>query len=368
MKLYLSFTLLFAGMLSAATPAALLKTARSTGDPSYLAQAETEIDGILARAPLDFDAKKMRVAVHLAQHRYSEALAEATVLNKQMPDDNLLYGYIADAQIALGNYSAAEKATQWMIDQRPVNAPGLQRGARLREVFGYNEPALEWWNSSLRLTSSADREERAWIFVNISRVHLRLGKTAEAEKDARQALALVPAYPWALDALAAAKPAEASEILAGRAPDLASRYHVAKALEGAGKPAAWQSWESDAVARISAPDNVNRELIEYYATHGKLDQAITLGAEETTRREDIDTLTAYASALYAAGQLSQARRQVERALAPGIRDPRLLLLAARIAADLQDKVAASKYLKQAIEINSTSPYADQALKLLAKLS
>ncbi len=154
----------------------------------------------------------------LAQGRYSDALAEATALNKSVPDDNLLYGYLADAQMELGNYQAALKATQWMINQRPVNAPGLQRGAQLREDSGYGEPALDWWNSSLRITSSSDLEELAWILVNMSRVALRMGKAANAEGSARQALDLVANYPLASDALAAAliaqdKPADALEIL-----------------------------------------------------------------------------------------------------------------------------------------------------------
>jgi tetratricopeptide (TPR) repeat protein len=183
----------------------LVKAARSSGDSSYLDQAEKEVAAAFQPSDDNFEAKKARVAVRLAQHRYDEALAEAQALNQKVPDDNQLYGYIADAQIALGNFAAAEKAAQWMIDQRSGNAAALQRGARLREILGYTEPSLEWWNAAFRLTSFADAEERAWILVNISRVQRNAGRAAEAEKSARRALELIPDYALARDALAALK-------------------------------------------------------------------------------------------------------------------------------------------------------------------
>jgi tetratricopeptide (TPR) repeat protein len=359
---------------------ALVKAARATDHADYLQQAEQAAADALHIAPGSFEAQKSEVAIRLAEHRYSEALSQAKSLNKQVPDDNQMYGYIADAEMALGDYAAAEKATQWMIDQRPVNAPGLQRGALLREDFGYSEPALEWWNSALRITSSADAEERAWILVNMSRVRLRLGKPADAEKDARQALQLVPDYPWAADALAASlaeqnQPAQAAVILAHRvsnAPDLAAEFHLAVALEASGKKseadAAFQQFETQASARAGKPDGATCELIEYYVTHDRVAAGVKLASEEIERRSDIATLAAYAAALTAAGRYDEARVQMGRALAPGIRDAKLFYRAGMIAAKLKDKAAAASYLKKTIEINASSPEADQAIKLLANLS
>jgi len=265
-----------------------------------------------------------------------------------------------------------------------VNAPGLQRGAALREIFGYNEPALEWWNSAMRIRSSSDSEERAWILVNMSRIDLRMGKAADAEKHARQALELVANYPWAWDALAASladqeKPAEAAEVLKQRlsaapnraAPNLAAQFHLAAALEAAGSAqagSAWQQFEKDAAARRSQPDNANRELIEYYASHGKTAEAVKLAADESQRRQDLATLSAYAAALASADRYDEARVQMDRALAPGIRDAKLFYRAGTIAAKLGDKTAAAKYLRKAIEINAGSREAGKAIKLLANLS
>jgi tetratricopeptide (TPR) repeat protein len=359
---------------------ALVKAARATDRAEHLKQAEQAVADALRLAPDDFEAHKAEVAIRMAEARYAEALEEAKALNKKVPDDNQMYGYIADAEMALGDYTAAEKATQWMIDQRPVNAPGLQRGARLREILGYNEPALEWWNSSLRITSSSDSEERAWILVNMSRVDLAVGKPAEGEKCARQALELAANYPWANDALAEAlmeqdQAGAAAEVLARRltdAPNLAAKYHLATALEAAGKKTeaegAWRQFEREAAARVARPDNANRELIEYYATHDRSDDAVKLASAESRRQQDIATLAAYASALASAGKYDEARIQMDRALAPGIRDATLFYRAGTIAIKLNDKAAAAKYLKKAIEINASSPEAGKAIKLLANLS
>lgn len=355
---------------------ALVKAARATGNQQYLLQAEHAIHEALRLSPDNFEAGKARVALHLAEHRYPEALAEAEALNKRVPDDNMLYGYVADAQIALGNYAAAEKAAQWMIDQHPVNAPGLQRGALLREILGFNGPALEWWNSALRITSSADAEERAWILVNRSRVHQRLGKPAEAEKDARHALELVPDYPPAVEALAAAlveqdRPGDAVPLLTARlknGPDASAQFHLAQALEAAGKPAeagvAWEQFEKQATVCVDRPLNANHELIHYYATHGQAAAAVELASQEAQGHPDIDTLAVYALALDAAGDHAAASLQMARALAPGIRDVRLFLQAATAAAALPDKPAAARYLKRIMEMNGSSPEAEKAMKLL----
>lgn len=357
----------------------LVKAARATDHPDYLKQAGQAAAEALRLAPQDFEAHKAEVAVRLAEKRYAEALAEARALNKTVPDDNQMYGFIADADMALGDYGGAEKALQWMIDQRPVNAPGLERGAELREYLGYNEPALEWWSSSLRMTSSSDTEERAWILVNMSRVNLRMGKPADAEKRAREALDLVAGYPWANDLLAAAlieqdQPAKAAEVLRQRlalAPNLAAEFHLAAALDAAGNKteaaAIWRQFEHEAAVRVFRPDNANRELVEYYASHERITDAVKLAAEESLTRHDIATLSAYAVALTAAGNYEEARIQMERALAPGIRDARLYYRAGAIAAKLNDKQAATKYLKKAIEVNASSPVAEQAMALWQSL-
>jgi uncharacterized protein HemY len=62
----------------------------------------------------------------------------------------------------------------------------------------------------------------------------------------------------------------------------------------------------------------------------------------------------------------EARKQIEAALAVGIRDARLLRHAGEIALKEGDRTAAEKYLKQAADLNTIE--SEQARTVLASLS
>ena len=58
----------------------------------------------------------------------------AEQLNQRAPDDVVVYGFLVDANVELGNYDAAVDAAQWMLDLHPGNVPALTRAAYLREL------------------------------------------------------------------------------------------------------------------------------------------------------------------------------------------------------------------------------------------
>ena len=76
-------------------------------------------------------------------------------------------------------------------------------------------------------------------------------------------------------------------------------------------------------------------------------------------------MDAYAWALYAAGQYAEARKQMEAALAVGIKDSEMFYHAGAIRSELHDPVAAADYWQQALEVN---PHAEAARKALAQAS
>jgi Flp pilus assembly protein TadD len=78
------------------------------------------------------------------------------------------------------------------------------------------------------------------------------------------------------------------------------------------------------------------------------------------------TLDAYAWALHINGQDLEARKQIEAALAVGIRDAKLLVHAGVIALASGDRAAAERYLKQSTELNSEE--SEQARNILAGLT
>jgi tetratricopeptide (TPR) repeat protein len=357
---------------------ALVRRARETGDAAYCEKADGAAADSLRVAPGSFEGRKARVAVRLCQARWTDALDEATLLHKQVPDDVPVWGYVADAQIALGNYDAAEKAAQWMIDLRRMNPQCLQRGAELRERFGFNDPALEWWNSALHLTSTADAEERAWILTRMARVDRILGRYDAAEGAAKQALALEADYPWALEELARGAMARknftvAVELLEKRqsvTPSVAAQYELGVAMLSAGRTEEarhiFTEFEKKALALLEQSRNANLELIRYYSGPGNQPaEALRIAKATRHSRHDEDALAVYAVALAAQGDWKAAAEQMAMALQPGVKDPDWLLTAGKIAQKSGDAAAARKYFQQALEAAPQSPLAGEAIQALS---
>ncbi len=358
---------------------ALLRRARETADPKYCAEAETAVAESLKLDPKGFEALKTHAIVRLCQERWEDARAESAALNKRVPDDVMIWGYLADADTALGNYEAAEKSVQLMLDLRQVNPQGLQRGARLRELFGFNDPALEWWNSALRLTSATDLEERAWILTHIAEIHRILGRNEVAETTGKQAVELEPNYPWALEEigrsqLASKKFGDAAETfraLTAVAPwNVTARFEQGLALASAGKAAdahaAFADFEPRAIALLNEARNANVALIRFYAGPGKKpSEAVRIARLTLEHRHDIYTVEAYAQALAAAGDYPAASAQIALSLKPGIKDPAWLLEAGRIEQKKGDAEAAHKYFQQALEAAPASPLVPEIIQALS---
>jgi tetratricopeptide (TPR) repeat protein len=316
---------------------ALSRRARETSDPSYYREADEALDRALAISPEDFEATKVRAWVRLGQHRFLDAYELARALNERAPDDVMVYGLLTDASVELGRYDEAEKAAQWMLDLRPGNVPGLTRAAYLRELFGDLEGARELMQMALSQTPPSESEDRAWILTQVGHLHLAEGDVTRAERALREALGSFPGYHYALGQLARVRTAqgrhvEAAALLRERqkaADHPENRYELAEALERAGEKmearAAFSEFERAARAESAGPDNANRELVFYYTDHArKADEALRIAAGEAASRQDVYTLDAHAWALWAKGRKDEARLTLGKALAVGVRDPRVL--------------------------------------------
>ncbi len=357
----------------------LVRRARQTADPQYCDQAETAADASLKIDPKGFDGQKAHAMARLCQKRWGEARVELAALNKRVPDDIMIWGYLADVDVALGNYESAEKEVQIMLDLRQVNPPGLQRGAVLRELFGFNNPSLEWWNSALRLTSTADSEERAWILAHIAHIFRILGKTDSAESTCRQALEAEANNPWSLQELgraqfAAKKFSDAVKTFAAlraAAPrEIGTLFELGRAQEAAGAlPEAQRSYadfEKLATAAEESPANANVMLVLYYAGPGhRPADAVSLAQKTLQHRHDVEMLEAYAQALAAKGEVKAAEEQMAVALKPGIQDPAWLLEAGRFARQAGDFENAHKYFQKALEAAPASPLTPEIIQALS---
>jgi tetratricopeptide (TPR) repeat protein len=336
---------------------AYARRARETSDVRFYAKAEETLQKSFALAPGNFDGLKVQAALQLGRHEFSQALETAARLNKMIPDDVAVYGYLVDANVELGNYKEAVDAAQWMLDLRPGNVPGLARAAYLRELHGNLSGALELTQMAYQSTPQPETENRAWLLTQMAHLELLSGDVSKAEADASGALAVFPDYHAALAALAEVRIAQqryqdAVALLAKRhtaAPRAEYLYALANAQSLAGQredaSASFGEFERLSRAESALADNSNRELVLYYVDRaGAPAKALEVARREVERRHDVFTLDSYAWALAANGDYQAAGAQMQKALAIGVKDPVVLSHAGAIAAHPQETGEAAALL------------------------
>ena len=344
---------------------ALSRRARETSDVTYYTRAEDALKKSYAISPDNFDGRRIGVWLLLGKHEFAAAREQALSLNKRMKDDVMVYGFLTDANVELGNYKEAEEACQWMLNLKPANSPAVTRAAYLRELFGDPEGAIDLMDMALDSTQPFELEDRAWITTQLAHLKLTMGKVDESEKLSLQALTLFPGYHYALQNLAKVRIqqgrfTEAVELLQQRynaAPHAENEFELAVAMRLAGRQEdakrAFADFERRSLLETNIGDNSNHELIFYYADEANEPaKALEVARREMARRHDVFTTDAYAWALFKTGQYAEARKQIDSALAVGIQDARMLRHAGEIAGKQGDRKAAAEYLNKAAALNT----------------
>jgi tetratricopeptide (TPR) repeat protein len=297
-----------------------VKQARDTANPVYHAKAEEALRKSFEAAPDNFDGLKAKTWLLLGQHRFAEALKFATKLNRKVPEDLQVSGFLVDANVELGNYADAEKAAQWMLDLRPGNIPGLTRAAYLRELYKDPDGALQLMQQAFNRTRAEDKGDRAWILTHIGRLLGKKHDYANAELALDAALKIVPNYHYALGNLAELRKDQknfnaAAELYRKRsevAPHPENLYDLGDALMKAGKKseakAVFARFEPLAIAESEKFDNSNRELALYYLDYAKKPaEGLRIAQYEANRRRDVHTLEVYAKALRMNGKVKESQ-------------------------------------------------------------
>jgi tetratricopeptide (TPR) repeat protein len=326
---------------------AFARRARETSDVAYYQKAEETLKRSFELSPDDFEAGKVQTWLLLGRHEFARALESAAKLNRKIPDDVLVYGYLADANTELGNYPEAVKAVQWMLNLRPGNIPGLTRAAYQRELHGDITGAIELMRMAHDSTPFQELEDRAWILTQIAHLYLIHGNLEEAGQYAKGALDLFTGYHYAQGTLAQVRMEqkrydEAIALLEARyktAPHAENLFSLAEALDRAGKKTeaaqAFAQFEQMSLRESGIADNSNHELIAYYVDYAKQpEKALKIAEQELTRRHDVLTIDAHAWALAALGRYEEANAELHQALAVGTKDPKVLHHAEVIAAHL----------------------------------
>ena len=311
----------------------------------------------------------------LARHDFTQAKERATALHLRVRDDVMTFGYIAQADIALGNYSDAEVNAQWMLNLRRNNIPGLLIGAELRTLYGDPHGAIEFLNLAYSETSPIEVEDLTWIANRIASIQIDSGQIDAAAQTLEQAEQTFPHYPCTMENLARVRMAEIrprdAVQLWMQAAQLDGNPHVlyqlARAEEAAGQSkealATYAEFEKLANDPGKATDESRLDLILMYAGNpATAPNALKLAQQEIAARQDVWTLDAYAWALYANANYQDADAAERKAIAVGIQSAQIFDHAGHIAQKLNHLEDAAKYFKLSVQSNPTSDYAVDALK------
>jgi tetratricopeptide (TPR) repeat protein len=334
---------------------ALIRKGRDVQDEAIYREADSAINQSLHLTPDNYDARKLHVAVLLGTDRPVEALKLETELNHKLPDDIAGWALLVDANAAIGNYAEAEHAAQWVLDLRPGSALGFEKAAALREVFGDAEGSSEFLDEAVRRSSQNDADQRAWLLTQKARLVLASGNSKAAAGLLAEAMRLFPDSQLALAGLAQVKTAdgdyqEAASLLEKRyhrVPNANNLYDWAQALAKAGQTQAAELQFKNFEALAAKDQAARLRLIRYYADV-KPDplQALLLAKKAMAERQDVATLDAYAWALYRNGQFAEAKIQMDKALAVGVRSADYSYHAERISAMAKDGVSSAQSANQ----------------------
>ena len=316
---------------------ALLRQTRVIGNAGLAIEAERVLQGALKIDPEHYQARRMLAAVYASQHRFRDALAEASRCLTVRTDDAWVYGVVGDAHLELGEYSQAFEAFDRMNERRP-NASSYARASYARELQGDLHGALQAMQMAAEATSAQDPESLAWHHAQLGHLYLELSQLTEARREFEHANYVFPDHPFAVEGLARVAAAEGDNLralkiltrLLSETPAPATLAFVGDLLTALGRSdeaerqyrLAEAAWQSD------VPDPPR--LARFLAEHGRrLDDAIRLG--ESTGRQDIFTADALAWAYFQTGRVAEAQAKIKIALSTGSRDRLIREHAAAIA-------------------------------------
>jgi tetratricopeptide (TPR) repeat protein len=314
--------------------AAYMQKARETHNFAFNANAETAITRSLEIENDNYDALKLRAKLQLTYHRFAEALETARQAQKARADDHDVWGQITDALVELGDYPAAVKSAQTMVNLRP-DSSSYARVSYLRSLHGDIEGAIQAMVAAVKTANPNDRESIAWCRVQLGNELMNEGKLSEAEHQYDEALQTFADHPLAQEGKARARIAAgdlqgAVEIYQREQSNRASA-DVAQSLGdlytrlGQGDAARKQYEMFEILERENAAlERSWRHMVNYWLDHDKnLDEALTLAQHEYKARKDIFTCDSLAWAFFKNGRLEEAKRVINEALRTGSKDARI---------------------------------------------
>jgi tetratricopeptide (TPR) repeat protein len=310
--------------------------ARESFDPGYYKLAEQCAYCLDSRQPHCAEALLLRGHVLQNLHKFIEAepLARGLVAKRGRSFD---FGLLGDVLMEQGKLDEAAEAYQKMVDIKP-DLEAYARIAHYRWLKGDLAAAEELMGLAVSAASPNAPESAAWVNTRLAFFQFQKGDAEAASQTCGVALDYQTNYAPALllrgklllaegnnnDAVEALTRAEKINPL----PDY--QWVLAEALHAAGRDEAANLVEQRLNQQGAATDP--RTYALYLSTKGEASlTALELARDEMHARSDVFTHDALAWALLAGGKNDEAYQEMQKAVAEGTQDARLLLHATIIA-------------------------------------
>jgi tetratricopeptide (TPR) repeat protein len=351
--------------------------ARETGDPGFYPRAAGVLRRATALAPQSELATSGLASLALSQHRFGDGLALARRALRLGPAAARNYGLLGDALVELGRYEEAFRAFDRMAALKP-NLASYARVSYARQLLGRQRSAIEAMR--LAAASAIQPEPSAWTRVQLGKLHFERGELDAAERELRRALAVFPAYPGALEALARV---EAARGRYGRAIRLAAQSAEAALLPefittlgdlywAAGRKALAREQYAlvAATERLLRGNGVRTDLESalFKVDHGiDLRRALAESRRAHRERPTIFAADTLSWALARNGRCAEALRYSKRALRLGTRDASFFFHRGMIERCLGHPADARRWFARALDQNPQfsllwAPVARKALR------
>ena len=335
---------------------AFVTKARESFDPGFYKLAEQCARSIEKRNPQSQEAMLLRAHVLLNLHRFkeSETLARILVEQRGLSVD---YGLLGDALMEQGKLKDAVEAYQQMMNLKP-DLRAYARAAHMRWLKGDLEGAIEAMQLAVSAASPSDAESASWVNTRLAFYEFQAGRVNEAEQRCALALSLQNNYPPTLllqgrILLGQSRLGEAVDVLQNAVklnPLPEYQWTLAEALRIAGREKEASEVEAQLCQRGASSDP--RTLALYLATrHESPETALRFARAELEWRSDVFTHDALAWSLAAAGKVTEAHSEMQRALVEGTQDARLFFHAGIIGLQAGHSADAERWLRKASELS-----------------
>lgn len=342
--------------------AAYLQRARETSDPEYYNKAEQVLLNALDADMNNFEAMYLMGTLCLSRHQFKDALDWGIKAKNINPDNAPLRSVIFDALIETGKYDEAINTLQEMVDMRP-DLTSYSRISYIRELKGNLKGAIDAMKSAISAGSPL-AENTAWCRIQLGNLYLNSGDEPRAELEFQQAAYEFPGYVHSYGALAKLQLArqdypgaigflkQAVQISA--LPEYIIMLGDAYYLAGQKDKAEEQYDNVKFVNTMYKQKGVDTdmELALFEAEHNKnLQDALELAKKSFEKRPSIKGSEVLAWTYYKMGNLNEAEKNINNALALGSKDPLLYYHAGIIYRNTGHFDKSKEYMDAALKIN-----------------